>query len=217
MATKNEKNGPMMKNVLAELPFYRKKSIMILDLSTIVNYGVCSPMLGFRFAERQDEKSGGKWEAENTYYFPSYPAVVDFNVKFKNLLTGAAGADAAFSNPAKFKGIFLRKNIADDKRVFIVFTFAVGAKDNQTKINVSLTESEANVILMACSTFINQYPTIAQNTLNRQDYWYKTYASTKGQETPTKEPFKKVPEADDNLINAINNEFSGDFSSDVPF
>jgi hypothetical protein len=233
-----------MKNVLASLPFYRKKSIMILDLSTTIAYSICSPMMSLKFAPRDDEKSKGKWEDENIFYFPNYQSVYDFASRLKSIVATKEATDTNFANPAKHKGIFVRKSIADNGTVYITFTFYTGSKEDGKKINTSLMVDEANAILSVLASFISNYATIAQMALLRNDTWFNLYGKSKSDDgggqtdkpsyqkpsgstgstgsTQKSNQTQKPSAPDENLINDIEKEFGFGGSDpglgeDVPF
>lgn len=214
----------IMKNTLGELSFYRKKSIMILDLSVNVAYNIANPMISIRFAERQDEKSKGKWETENTFYFTSYPAILDFAAKFKSVVMGQNGKDVNFSNPAKGKGIFVKKSVADEgtpkEKTYISNIFFIGSKDDGKKISVSLSVDEANSIIAFLTSCITNYANVAQLALNRYDFWYSKFGSASkepsqksSQSTPTKDDHKMMQEIEQEMQGTGG--FSG--SEDAPF
>jgi hypothetical protein len=138
------------------------------------------------------------------------------------------------------KGVFLAKSVADNGTVYIMFSFYIGPKDDQKKVNVSLSVDEANSIIALLSSFISNYATIAQTALVRQDTWFNLYGKAKGDAPQQPEQGysggngssgksdggsqkpspKEQPKVDTNMINDIDQEFGfGNSGSmdDVPF
>ncbi len=169
-----------MRNVLCKMDYYRSKSIMIMESSTSVNYSTCTPYLQFKFAERSDNRSGGKWDNDNAYWITGYAAIIDCATQMHELMTDKLEQGAEFKNPQKNKAIKIYKNVADNGSIWFVFHFFNG--DN--KVSVSLTDKEFSGLFKYISHLITNYPMVASTTLLRNELWWEFIGKRQADKTP---------------------------------
>jgi hypothetical protein len=167
-----------MKNALNSIPFYKSKSIMIIEPAMTVNYGVASILIQFKFAARADNKAKGEWNEANAFYLTSFSDLYNLTNGLNQLISNKVDK-VEFKNPMKKTALQIRYSAADDGRVFIVFHFF----NDQYKVNTPLTIDEATPLFAYFKNLIENYNTVAATALLRNDIWYDLYGKNSSKES----------------------------------
>lgn len=174
-----EQKHTIMGNTLVRDSFYKSKAIMMFELSLGVRYNVVTPFLYFKFADRDDAKSPGRWNDDNCYWITNVTSIRDFEVKLNKLLRAEECKDEKieFKNPMKGTYLGIRCSFDDRNKIqYYMFTYSRG-KD--FKVTASLTRDECVAFYMTIKNFIETYFSTAQLILNRNDVWFDLYGKNK--------------------------------------
>ncbi len=159
-----------MKNALNSIPFYKNKSIMIIEPAMTVNYGVASLLIQFKFAAREDNKAKGEWDDKNAFYLTSFNDLYNLTNGLNQLISNKIDK-VEFKNPMKKTALQIRYSAADNGKVYIVFHFF----NDQYKVNTPLTIDEVTPLFAYFKNLIESYNNVAAVALLRNDIWFDLY------------------------------------------
>jgi hypothetical protein len=212
-----------MKNTLNKLPFYKSKSIMIIESSIGVNYGEASPFIQFKFATRADYKSQGNWDDANSYWITNYIDLFNF-VNGINLVSSGKMEKYELKNPAKGIGLQIRHSVNTETNIeYVTFHFFRG---QEVKISVSLVKSTEYLAMFSYfKNLLDNYNNVCATALFRNDFYYKNFVEGKDNKynknngtTTNKYTQNNSKQSTNNASSgnsSQNNNFADDFSSGI--
>lgn len=162
-----------MKNALINLPFYKGKSIMMIEPSIGIKYGVSQIFIQFKFAPRDDYKSKGQWDEKNAYWLTSYNDLYNLTNNLNLLIKGKI-EKYEFKNPGKKTSLQIRRSTSDKGDVYIVFHFF----RDSFKVNTPLTLDEAMPVFNYFKNLIENFNTVSAIALLRNDVWFKFFGKS---------------------------------------
>jgi hypothetical protein len=205
-----------MKNTLSKIPFYKSKSIMIIEASIGVKYGEASPFIQFKFATRADYKSQGNWDDANSYWITNYIDLFNF-VNGINMVASGKMEKYELKNPAKGIGMQVRHSINTETNIeYVTFHFFRG---QDVKISVSLVKSTEYLAMFSYfKNLLDNYNNVCATALFRNDFYYKSFVEGK-QNKPNNKQYNannggsnKQSKPSNNNANQ-SNDFANDFDS----
>jgi hypothetical protein len=205
-----------MKNTLSKIPFYKSKSIMIIEASIGVKYGEASPFIQFKFATRADYKSQGNWDDANSYWVTNYIDLFNF-VNGINMVASGKMEKYELKNPAKGIGLQVRHSVNTETNIeYVTFHFFRG---QDVKISVSLVKSTEYLAMFSYfKNLLDNYNNVCATALFRNDFYYKNFVE--GKQNKSNNNNKSYSSSNNKQSNQNkpsnppnNNSFDDDFSS----
>jgi hypothetical protein len=204
-----------MKNTLSKIPFYKSKSIMIIEASIGVNYGEASPFIQFKFATRADYKSQGNWDDANSYWVTNYIDLFNF-VNGINMVASGKMEKYELKNPAKGIGLQVRHSVNTETNTeYIIFYFFRG---QDVKISVSLIKSTEYLAMFSYfKNLLDNYNNVCATALFRNDFYYKNFVEGKEKKynNNSANNSKNNSVNNNSVNNNNNNNFADDFTSEI--